>query len=232
MFTPKILKGPDMPKHLAIAATNVRAWASNKNVPLKDAAEKNIEKIKELIFLQLKKDIPILTIQLSTKTEEETNAIKKLLRELSRNETIHDRKLRIYAIGDWYNSEPEFVNAIMEAMNKTKDYDQYFLNLCIKYDGQQEILTAVKLLLKKAQAEKINAEDLKTEMLKENLPSSQFVPPEIIIENNNEYSGILLWDSPGTLIYYSDKSWMDFEETDFEAALEYFNKVSKSTLRD
>jgi undecaprenyl diphosphate synthase len=213
-----------MPKHLAIDATLIRAWATKNNTDIKEAVKKNTDKIKDLIEFQLKRDIPILTIQLSTKNEEEVNNLKKLFKELSENETIHDKKVRVYVFGDWYNSEPELVDSIKNILDKTQDYDQYFLNFCVKYTGQEEILTAVKLLLKKIQSSKVTTDNITLDTLKENLPSSYFIPPDLIIVNNNTYTGLLLWDSPGSTIYFTDKYWLDFEKKDFDKAIDFFNR--------
>ncbi len=224
MLIPSILKGNDMPKHLAIDATNVRLWATKNTIDLKEAAKKSIEKISDLMDLQLKKDIPILTMQLSTKNEEEVNALKKFFRELAENEKIHEKKVRVLVLGDWYGAEQELVDAIKLVLDKTKNYDQYFLNFCVKYTGQEEILTAVKLLLKKVQAAKTTTDSITLEVLKENLPSSYFIPPELIIVNGGLYTGLLLWDAPGAMIYCTDKYWLDFERRDFDKAIDFFNR--------
>jgi tritrans,polycis-undecaprenyl-diphosphate synthase [geranylgeranyl-diphosphate specific] len=227
MLIPSILKGNNMPKHLAVDATLIRPWATKNGVEIKEAVKRNIEKLREMVELQLRKDIPILTVQLSTKNEEEVNGLKKFFRELSEDGRIHEKKVRVYVFGDWYGAEQEFVESIKLLQDKTKGYDQYFLNFCIRYTGQEEILTAVKLLLKKIQSLKTTADAITLEALKENLPSSYFIPPELIIMNNHSYTGLLLWDSPGSVIYYPDKYWLDFEKKDFDKAVDFFNRKSE-----
>ncbi|MGV8169163.1 MAG: undecaprenyl diphosphate synthase family protein [Candidatus Nanoarchaeia archaeon] len=224
MIIPSILKGKDMPKHLAIDATLIRAWATKNSIDMKEAVKKNSEKINELIDFQLKKDIPILTIHLSTKNEEEINGLKKLFLELSKDERLHDKKARVYVLGDWYNSEPELVESIKNLQDTTKDYDQYFVNFCVKYNGQEEIITAAKLLLTKMHAQKLTTKELNIETFKENLPSSYFIPPDLIIINNTYYTGLLLWDSQGSMIYYTNKYWLDFERKDLDKALDFYNR--------
>jgi undecaprenyl diphosphate synthase len=127
-------------------------------------------------------------------------------------------------IGNWYDAEPELVDNTKQLIDKTKDYDQYFLNFYIKYSGQEEILTAVKLLLKKLQSSKISIDNIKLDDLKDNLPSSNFIPPDIIIVNDHSYNGLLLWDSPGSLIYFTDKYCMDFEKKDLDKAIDFLNR--------
>ncbi len=228
MVIPSILKGPDMPKHLAVNATRISEWSKKKGKPLDEAASKSVERLNEFIDFQLKKDIPILTLNLSSKTEEEIAALNKFFRDLASDARITSKKVRVYVIGDWYDIDPELTDSIHNLMEKTKDYDAYFLCFCLKYDGQKELLAGVKLLAKKAVLEKISVDDLTLDLLKENLPTSYFIPPEIIIETEKSYSGLLLWDSKGALIYYAEKMWLDFERKDLEKAIDYFNQVKKS----
>ena len=225
MIIPNILKGKDMPKHLAIDATRVRSWSEKNSKDIKEAVRLNLEKLDEFIDLQIKKDIPILTLQVSTKTEEEIEGLKSFFKKISSDQKMHDKKVRIYVIGDWYSAEPELSEVIREAMEKTKDYDQYFLNFGVKYDGQQEILTAAKLILKKAEAEKLGIDSLTPEMLKDNMPSSYFMPPELIIINNNHYTGLLLWDCKNSKMFFTNKHWLDFERKDFDRAIDFFNET-------
>lgn len=226
MLIPSILKGKDMPKHLAITATRKKEWAIKKNKDISEAISLSNSKIKELIDLQIKKDIPIMTIMISTNTSEEIEGARKLFSELAENELVHEKKIRIYAVGNWYDEDGILVDSIKNMMEKTKDYDSYFLNFCVRYDGQEEILTAVKLLLKKAQVDMLKINDLTVEQLKENIPTSNFISPELIIENNNRYSGLMQWDSKGSVIYFSEKFWLDFEKSDFEKALTFFTKLN------
>jgi len=215
-----------MPKHLAITATRKKEWAIKKNKDISEAISLSNSKIKELIDLQIKKDIPIMTIMISTNTSEEIEGARKLFSELAENELVHEKKIRIYAVGNWYDEDGILVDSIKNMMEKTKDYDSYFLNFCVRYDGQEEILTAVKLLLKKAQVDMLKINDLTVEQLKENIPTSNFISPELIIENNNRYSGLMQWDSKGSVIYFSEKFWLDFEKSDFEKALTFFTKLN------
>ncbi|PIN81320.1 hypothetical protein COV13_01615 [Candidatus Woesearchaeota archaeon CG10_big_fil_rev_8_21_14_0_10_32_9] len=227
MLIPSILKGQDMPKHLAINATRIRTWATKNNIDIKEAVKKNLEKLKDLIELQIKKDIPLLTIQLSTKNEEEIDGLKKFFKELVLDELIIEKKVRIYVIGNLNALEPDFVDILRNAMDKTKEYDHYFLNFCVKYDGHEEILAATKLLIRKALTEKISIDDLNVEQLKENLSSSYFMAPELMIMNNHHYNGLLLWDAKGSTIYFTDKYWLDFEKKDFDKAIDFFNQNKK-----
>ena len=107
---------------------------------------------------------------------------------------------------------------------ETRDYDQFFLNFCVNYDGQDEIVDACKLIGKKIQAEKMDPDSLSKDAIKENLYSSYFLPPELMIVMNGKknLSGFLLWDSIQASIYFSDKNWSDFSANDMIKAIAQF----------
>jgi undecaprenyl diphosphate synthase len=219
-----IIKPKKIPKHVAINTSRIKNYSEKNNIPLARAASLNIKRIKEAINNQVKYDIPILTIKLQTKNEEVRKALTKFFKELPENEAIHKNKTRVYIIGEWYDLEQEMVEALKRCMEQTKDYDHYFLNFCIRYDGQQEILSAVRIIGKQIQAGRYEPEDIHEETIKQNLYSSYFVPPDLIIENSPRYSGLLLWDSKKAIIYYSNKYWLEFEKKDFDKALAFYNK--------
>lgn len=213
-----------MPRHIAITTLRVRAWSIKNDKDIKEVAKQNITKIKELIEMQIKRDIPILSIMLSTQTEEEIQALNNLFKELANSNQVHENKMRIYAIGDWYDAEATMVDQIKEMLDKTKDYDNYFLNFCIRYNGQKEITTTAKLLVKRAEAGQLEIDEINPEHMKDNMASSNFPPPEVIIENNWKYSGMLQWDVKDSCIFFTNKYWMDFEKSDFDKAIDHYNK--------
>ena len=128
-------------------------------------------------------------------------------------------------IGKWFDLPIAITENIKKIMEQTKDYDSFFFNLMINYDGHDEIFAAVKLLTIKALNKQIDIEKIDKELIKESLYTSYFVPPEIIIQCGYRYSGLLLWDSPGAIIYFTkNKHWLTMDKRDFEDALIYYKK--------
>lgn len=219
-----ILKQKKKPLHLAINGKKICGWAEENNKEEKEAITKNIEQIKKFIKYQIKSEIPILTLNISADTDDETNALLKLFKELMLDQDIHENKVRVFIIGQWYDLDIELTETFKKIMEETKDYDNLFLNICVKYDGQQEVLGVIKLLAIKAKLGKIELEDLKVEDVKENLYTSYFTPPEIIIEPSKAYSGLLLWDSKGAKIYQTKKHWLDMNTSDIDEAISWANR--------
>ncbi len=196
--------------HIAIHPGNLTSW----NAP--DLNSKSQHILDCLYQHQIKNNISALTINL-TPYEKNLLFLKNYIAGLLKNQTIDQTKTRIFVLGNWYDQDPDLVDLLKRCMEKTKEYDGHFLNLCLHYNGQDEIVTALKILAKKIEAEKLDPARLTPQMIKENLPTSYFPPPNVILHYGEEkYSGLLLWDSPGTRILYTEKHWKDFDEKDLK----------------
>ena len=218
------LKQKKQPLHIAINGSSLEGWAEKNNKSEKETVKQHIHQIDKFIKLQIKKQIPIFTLNISADSDEEINGLIKYFKTLQKDEDIHKNKVRVFIIGNWFDLDTELTDYFKKIMEETKEYDKLFLNICVKYDGQEEVLGVIKLLATKAKIGKLNLEELDKEKVKQNLYTSYFTPPEIIIEPSKVYSGLLLWDSKGAKIYQTRKHWLDMKTTDIETAITWANR--------
>lgn len=216
--------------HLAVSIGRLQEWAEKNRMPLKSALEKNVAKMKMLMALQQKKGIPILTMCIPQPGPEHRQALTDFFTSLAVSEEIHKTQTRIFIIGKWYELEQDLIDAIKQAMSRTAAYDQYFLNVCINYDGQEELLSAIRIIARRVFAEKIEVEDIDYGEVKDNLYSSYFTPPDLVIETDKTYSGMLLWDLPRAFIHFLDGYWLDQEKEDVEDILKQFARRTGKTV--
>ncbi|MFH1590032.1 MAG: undecaprenyl diphosphate synthase family protein [archaeon] len=219
-----ILKQKKKPLHVAINGSDITGWAEKNNKPEKEAVKQHISQIKTMIKYQMKTELPILTLNISAETDEEINALAKLFQELIVDEEMQKNKVRVFVIGKWFDIDEDLTHSFRKIMEETKDYDNLFLNFCVKYDGQEEVLGVINLLARKAVLGKINLDEMTKETVKENLYTSYFTPPEIIIEPSKTYSGLLLWDAKDAKIFQTRKSWLDLTTSDIDDAITWANR--------
>jgi len=221
------LKEQKLPKHIAISTRSLKLYKKKDS----DIIVLATNKIMNFIEWQFKLNIPILTIKISTHCDEDIKFVNNLFSKL--NDDNKELKARIMIIGQWFNLPQELTEKAKILMEKTKDYDQFFINFLIKYSGKEELVSAIKLLTIKAKDDKIDANKIGAEVIKESLYTSYFIPPDLIIECGYKYSGILLWDSFGASIYFKgSKHWLDFDRTDFNEALSIYKKELDMNLED
>jgi len=216
------LKQNKKPLHIAINASQLKSWKKDQDE--EEVVAKNIEQIKTFMNYQIKTELPVLTLNISADSELETKQLKYFFQSLINDEQVQKNKIRIFIIGKWYDLDTEISDTFKRVMDETKDYDNLFLNFCVKYDGQEEVLGVIKLLATKAKLGKLELDDLNKQMVKENLYSSYFTPPEIIIEPSKTYSGLLLWDSKDAKIFQTRKHWLDLKTDDVDAAIVWANR--------
>ena len=94
------------------------------------------------------------------------------------------------------------------------------------------MVRAIELIVRKVLAEKMKIEEVNKETIKESIYSNNFVPPELVIETARKYSGMLLWDAKNTLIYFSEKYWLDFDKKELDEALDFYAKDKKETEKE
>ena len=223
-----------VPRHIGITTDGTEKWALKNNLSYEDAYKRSFLILKSTIKLQVSLKIPILSFYILDKNVDRESqnypylldAIVNMFNEMAYSKIINKNKIKISVLGKWYNLPGRVVDSIKGAIAETKDYDAFFVNFCINYDGQEEIVDAIKLLGMQIKAGKIDPELIDKNSIKENIYSSYFLPPDLIIKNGTrkETSGFLLWDSVNTKLCFTNKLWPDFDKTEFMDAIKDYQK--------
>jgi undecaprenyl diphosphate synthase len=220
-------------RHVAITTDDVVKWTKDNKKSLDESYKQYNLVVKSTIKTQIKLGIPILTIYLLPSEMQnlehfsiKVDSLIELFNELKDSDIINKNHIKISVFGKWYDLPGRVVEPIKDILDITKDYDKFFLNFCINYNGQDEIVDACKILSMQIKAEKINLESINKDNIKDNTYSSDFLPPDLIIVNGfkNKIKGILLWDSIDSSIYFTKKLFPDFGKDDFEKTVDDFEK--------
>ena len=201
------------PKHLAFTTDGL--------------VEKPIESfqlISNLIDQQVSQKIPVFTFYITHKRYPHPkilNAFAAFLESEEFQNKIKENKIKITALGKWYNLPPATVDAVKRIIDITKDYDHYFLNFCLNYDGQEEIVDSCKLIIRQIFANKISESAITPEVIKENIYTSYFIPPNVIVKSGEQRStSFLLWDSVGSNLIFTGKSFTEFTIEDLNRIIQ------------
>lgn len=220
------LSSQNIPKHVAISIDGCEEYAETKKKDLKEVYKTKFLNIKNAIKVGVKLNIPILTFGLEplSSKEDETDCLVEFFQLLLGWDFIEQNQIKVSVIGKWYDLPMRVIEPIKKIIANTKDYDKYFLNLCINYDGQQEIVDACKLIAKQIKMDKITPDNVDKALIKENIYASYFLPPDLFIKTgkNKHLNGFLLWDSPKAKIHFTDVLWPDFGKEDFLKSIVYY----------
>ncbi len=212
-------------QHCAFVCRGSAEWAHSKKKKVYDGYRKALEKILDVIQYQTKKMIPISTFYLSSQNVEEPDnysylidEISNFLNDLAENPFIHENKIKISVLGKWYSAPSRLIESIKNILDQTKEYDNYFVNFCINYDGQEEIIDACKMVARRVKLGKIDVDAVTKETIKEDLYSSYFLPPDVIVVTGKKksFSGFLLWDAANAEIMFLDKNFPEINSKDLD----------------
>jgi len=216
--------------HLAIIMDGNRRWAINNKLETFQGHHKGAETLDNIINFCLKEKIKILTIyalsskNLENRSKEELAVHfalhkKYLERELKSGRYEKDQ-IRFNVLGRISLLPKDEQNILKEAMEKSRNYHRFILNICIAYDGQEEIVDAAKSIIKQG----INPEKINEELIKKNLYTAEFPPPELIIRTGmfpeQRLSGFLLWDSSYSELHFTKTLWPDFSIQELKSILD------------
>jgi undecaprenyl diphosphate synthase len=220
--------GAKMPKHVAFTIAGNSLWAQKNGMSVEEGYRACFSTIKEMIEVQIKESIPVFTFLLIPKDFPKHESFRAYSREavhffknLLLNDAIFKNQVKISFWGRWYDLSDDMVEVMKKVATETKNFDKFFVNFCVNYDGQDEIVDAVKIVLRKCISERLSYEDVTKDTIKENLSSSYFLPPDVIIATGGrkETAGLLLWDSSHSKIVLSNKLWPEFDRNEFCCAL-------------
>ncbi len=191
------------------------------------SAETTLRNVIELITIATNLRIPMLTLHFaSSSTENEINTIVTLFTALMHEPFLDSNQVKVSVLGRWYELPERALEPIKHVISSTSDYDRCFVNFCVRYDGQEDIVDGAKLLAKHVQLGKLAPEQITKATLKEAMLTSTLLPPSLIIHTApaRKPGSILLWDSPTATVHFSEIQWKDFGKEAFLSSLSFFQK--------
>lgn len=216
-----------IPHHLGIILDGNRRWAKANNLPTIEGHRRGYEKLKVIGEAALDRGVKVVSaFVFSTenwnRSKEEVGYLMKLLQSVATTEVqeIHKKNIRVRFLGSRERIPVRIVKSIEGAEELTKNNTRGTLALCLDYGGQPEIVQAVQSIIK----EGVGASEVTTKMISEHLFAPDIPAIDMIIRTSGEHriSDFMLWRAAWSELYFANKNWPDFTETDLdEALLEY-----------
>ncbi|MBQ4583376.1 MAG: di-trans,poly-cis-decaprenylcistransferase [Bacilli bacterium] len=221
-----------IPKHVAFILDGNGRWAQERGLSRSKGHEEGYKNLRTLSKYILNKGVKVFSIYaFSTenfgRSKEEVDVlmnlilvgVKKYAKELA------EENIKIVFSGiRGYPLPKEIITVMDEVEEKTSNNTRGILNICLNYDGQQEIVDASNKLV-----EEVNNGTLKLPITKDifNKYLYQELPPiDLLIRTSaeNRLSGFMLWQASYAEFYFPKTYFPDFKEKDFDIALEEYNK--------
>lgn len=223
-----------LPQHIVFIPDGNRRWAKKQGKPAFFGHEAGA-KIADAIFnASLEKGIPYTTfwgcsIDNLTKRDPAEVAFlmqifKSLCNRIADSKKLAEAGVRVRVLGQWKKLFSEGAAlAVENVIEKTKHNTKCNLTLLFAYNGNEEMLSAIKKLT----AEKL---EITSENLKKCLYTSELPPVDLVVRTGGEphfSNGFMMWDLQNAELYFTDKTWPEFTPEELDHALEFFNSSSR-----
>lgn len=214
-------------QHIAIIMDGNRRWAKNKNLPSAMGHKKGVDALKAAMRACDDFGVKYLTVYaFSTENwnrkPEEVNFLMELLANTIKNELeeMHQNGVVINFIGDLTKLSPKLQKILNDAVEYTKNNKGVNLQIAFNYGARDEIVNAVKQLIKKG----AKADDISEDLISKELYTSNIPDPDLLIRTGGELrvSNYLLWQIAYSEIYVTDKFWPEFDKNALADAIEDF----------
>ena len=231
----KIIEGNEnLPKHIAIIMDGNGRWASQRNLPRIAGHKEGINSVREIV--RLSNDIGVKYLTLYTFSKEnwqrpriEVNAIMQLLSATIKKEIneLDRNNVRVKIIGNISDIPKTTRKNLLDGVNRTKNNTGLTLVIALSYGSREEILNAVKQIVKEIESKKYSLEDINETTINNKLYTKDIPDPDLVIRTSGEFriSNFLLWQSAYSEYYITPVYWPAFRKEEyFKAINNYLNR--------
>lgn len=221
-----------MPNHVAIILDGNGRWAKAKGMPRNYGHVEGARTVEVICEEAYKMGIQYLTVYaFSTENwnrpKDEVDALMKLLRNYMKTclKTAEKNRMCVRVLGDKAGLDEDIRTRIEELEEATRNNDGLHFQIAINYGGRDEIVRAVRKLVKKAESGEIKANTIDEETLSGCLDTAGIPEPDLLIRTCNEQriSNFLLWQLAYTEFYFTPVPWPDFTKEELIKAVEAYN---------
>lgn len=218
-----------IPSHVGIIMDGNGRWAKlrgKKRTYGHKFGSENVEKIASHAFKMGVKTLSLYAFSSEnwSRPKEEVDELMRLLKVYFEKfiKKVVKNKVKIKVSGDINVLSNDLKSVIFKAEEESKTFTEHTLNIMLNYGGKQEICKAVNDLIKKG-------EEVTVDSISKNLYTYEFGEPELIIRTGGELrlSNFMLYQGAYSELYFTEVLWPDFNEEEFDNAINDFSRRNR-----
>ena len=222
----------EIPQHVAIILDGNGRWAKQRGMPRNyghTRGAKNVEVICEEAWDLGIKYLTVYAFSTEnwSRSEEEVNALMKLLRSYMKNcmKRALKNHMRVRVIGDKSKLAPDIREAIERLEEVTKDQQGLNFQIAINYGSRDEMLRGMRRMLRDYGQGGFALEELDEQRFEGYLDTSGIPSPDLLIRTSGELrlSNYLLWQLAYSELYFTSVPWQDYKKEELVKAIEDYN---------
>ena len=220
-----------MPRHVAIIMDGNGRWAKARGLGRSAGHAAGTEALREIIRASDDWGIEALSIYaFSTenwaRSKEEVGALMSLLLKYFSSEIdeLCEKNVRITILGDVDGLPGPQREAVIKAMDRTRNNTGLKLNIALNYGGRAELVRAAKLLAQKAKDGELDPEDIDEGLFAGQLYTAGSPDVDLLIRTSGEQrlSNFLPWQTTYAEFVFDDTYWPDFDRAHYLQCLKVY----------
>jgi len=222
-----------VPQHVAIIMDGNNRWAKARNMPPKAGHRYGAQAAREIVNSCISRNIKYLTLFAFSSenwlrpAKEVQGLMALFLSVLQRKEInqLHKNNVRLQFIGNRASFSQKLQNNMRDVERLTENNTGTTVIVAADYGGRWDITNAVKRVSAEVQAGTLQQSDIDIEQVHKYTSLSAYPDPDLCIRTGGEHriSNFLLWQFAYTELYFTDCYWPDFDDTQFQLALDDFS---------
>lgn len=219
------------PQHVAIIMDGNGRWAKQHGKERYEGHIAGVEAVRRAMRAAAIAGVKYLTLY-AFSTENwgrpaaEVEAIMELFCKsvVAESPELVKQGVRVQIIGERRGFSERVVELIDQIETTTQEGKNLTLVLAFNYSSRRELMLAMQHIAERVEAGELRAEDITEQTIAESLMTSSMPDPDLIIRTSGEcrLSNFLLWQASYAEFYFPEVLWPDFDEKEFEKALEVY----------
>jgi undecaprenyl diphosphate synthase len=219
--------GSKIPTHVAIIMDGNGRWALSRGLPRLVGHRAGTENLRRIIRACVEFGVKYLTIYaFSTENwgrpREEIDGLMRILEDVIDKELdeLHQEGVQLRHIGRLERLDPKIQEKVLDAIELTKNNQRLILNVAFNYGGRDEIICAIRKMIKDG----IKPEAVDEELVNRYLFTAGTPDPDLIIRTSGELriSNFLIWQAAYSEWYVTPTYWPDFNKEEFRKVLDAY----------
>ncbi|MBA2307172.1 di-trans,poly-cis-decaprenylcistransferase [Candidatus Dependentiae bacterium] len=225
-------------RHLGVIMDGNRRWAEKNNLTHAIAYGRGIEVLQTTIDYCLTNGITMLSayafsLENFKRSPHEIQAVFQQFAQEAHTAfpSLAQRKISVHFIGDRELFPPELSTTIKTLEEQTAQGSALRLNILFCYGGRQEIVNAVKTIVKEIRDKKTT--EIPTEETFKNYLWTKNIPdPDLVIRTGGikRLSNFMPYQTTYSELYFTDHLWPDLTTQDLDAALADYEHRKRTTF--
>ncbi|ALO46041.1 polyprenyl diphosphate synthase [Pseudohongiella spirulinae] len=221
-----------LPRHIAVIMDGNNRWARARGERGATGHRMGAEVARDLVFSCADKGIEYLTLfAFSSENwlrpkKEVLGLMALFLSVLQRQEIqmMHKRNVRLKFIGNRSSFSPRLQKHMRDVEELTRDNTGLVVTVAADYGGRWDIAQAAAAIAEAVKQGQIDSAMIDVDTLQQYISMSDTPDPDLCIRTGGEQriSNFLLWQFAYTELYFTECYWPDFDQQQFELALEDF----------